>query len=51
MLDLSARYQISPELEAFGRVENVGNKRYQTAYSYNQTPRGVFAGLRWTPKL
>jgi vitamin B12 transporter len=51
VMDLSARYQITPELEAFGRVENVSDKVYQTAYGYNQTPRGVFVGVRWAPKF
>jgi vitamin B12 transporter len=51
LLDLSARYAISKEWEAFARVENAGKQRYQTAFGYNQTPRGFFAGLRWTPKF
>jgi vitamin B12 transporter len=51
VLDLSARYVISQDWEAFARVENAGNQRYQTAFGYKQTPRGFFAGLRWTPKF
>ncbi|MEL7729305.1 TonB-dependent receptor [Citromicrobium bathyomarinum] len=33
-------------VELFGRVENVFDEDYQTAAGYNQTPRGVFAGVR-----
>ena len=51
LVDVSARYQFAPGLEAFGRVENLGNKQYQTVYGYNQAPRGVFVGLQWQPKL
>ncbi len=49
LLDISARYQITKELKAFGRIENLINVRYQTAYGYNQAPRGVFVGLNWQP--
>jgi vitamin B12 transporter len=47
--DLSLRYSISPELTAYGRIENLSDKRYQTVYGYNQAPRGVFVGLNWLP--
>ena len=33
-------------VEIFGRVENLLDERYQTAAGYNQTPRGIFAGVR-----
>ena len=45
--DLSAQWQISPSLQAFGRVENLADVAYQTAAGYSQPPRGVFVGLRW----
>jgi vitamin B12 transporter len=47
--DVSARYAFTKELQAYGRIENVGNVRYQTVYGYNQVPRSVFVGLSWTP--
>ena len=31
------------------RVENLFAKRYETAYSYNTMPFGVFVGLTWSP--
>jgi vitamin B12 transporter len=49
LFDVSARYQITKELKAFGRIENLNNAKYQTAYGYNQAPRGVFVGLNWQP--
>ena len=31
------------------RVQNLFDKKYQTAYSYNREPFGVFFGLTWQP--
>jgi vitamin B12 transporter len=45
--DLTAQWDLRPDLQLFGRIENVGGVRYQTANGYNQPPRGVFGGLRW----
>ncbi len=45
--DLTAQWDLRPDLQLFGRIENLGDVRYQTANGYNQPPRGVFAGLRW----
>ncbi len=47
VLDLKASYQITPQIKAFGRIDNALNKRYETVYGYNQALRGVFAGLTW----
>lgn len=46
VLTLRATARMYEHLEAFGRVENVFDKTYQTAAGYNATPRGVFVGLR-----
>jgi vitamin B12 transporter len=51
VVDLSARYAIAKNWEAYARIENAGKQSYQTAFGYNQTPRGFFAGLRWTPQF
>lgn len=45
--DLVAQWDLRRDLQLFGRIENLGDVRYQTANGYNQPPRGVFAGLRW----
>ena len=31
------------------RVENLFDKQYETAYSYNTMPFGVFVGVTWSP--
>ncbi len=48
--DATASFALSSELSAFGRVDNLTNKAYQTVYGYNQPGRGVFVGLRWASK-
>jgi vitamin B12 transporter len=45
--DITAQWDLRRDLQLFGRIENLGDVRYQTANGYNQPPRGVFAGLRW----
>lgn len=45
--NLTSRYTIMKGLSAFGRIENLFDRKYQTAYGYNQVPRGVFVGLNW----
>ena len=51
MVDLTAQWDINRQWQWFARIENVGDVRYQTAYGYNQPPRGVFTGLRWKAPL
>jgi vitamin B12 transporter len=46
VLDLTARYPVTKEVELYGRVENLWNERYQTAAGYASPPRGVFVGAR-----
>ena len=50
LVDLTARYPLSPEWVAFGRVENLTDKIYQTAYGYNQLPRTLTVGVTWKMK-
>jgi vitamin B12 transporter len=47
LLNLNARYQLDKNVSLFGRIDNLLNRDYQTAYGYNQPSRGVFAGLSW----
>ena len=51
VVDLTAQWDINRQWQWFVRIENVGDARYQTAYGYNQPPRGVFTGLRWKAPL
>ena len=49
LINLNARYRLSKTVELFARAENLFDRQYQTAYGFNQAPRGVFAGVRWEP--
>jgi vitamin B12 transporter len=45
--NLTVRNQISKNLAAYARIENIFNREYQTVYGYNQLPRAVYVGLNW----
>ena len=47
LINLNARYRVSKAVELFSRVENLFDRQYQSAYGFNQAPRGVFAGVRF----
>jgi len=49
-LDLSAEHQLSSDWRLQLRLNNVGNKRYETALGYNQPGRALFANLTWQPQ-
>lgn len=51
VLDLNAAYTVSPQLKVFGRIENLLDRDYETAFGYRQAGRGVFVGVTWQPKL
>lgn len=51
VLDLTASYRVTPEARVFGRIENAGDRQYETVYGYRQPGRGVFVGLAWQPRL
>jgi vitamin B12 transporter len=51
VLDFTASQALTSELRLNLRLENAGNTSYQTIYGYNMPKRGVFAGLKWTPKF
>jgi len=46
---LTASGPISATLRWNVRAQNLFDKRYETAYSYNSTPFGLFVGLAWRP--
>lgn len=48
--DLRGEYEINPEWRLQARVENLFDKRYQTANSYNQEGFGAFLTLRYQAK-
>jgi vitamin B12 transporter len=47
LVHLTARYQIDKNLSVFGRIENLLNANYQTAWGYQQPSRGMFMGINW----
>ncbi len=49
-LDLSAEHQLSSDWRLQLRLNNVGDKRYETALGYNQPGRALFANLTWQPQ-
>jgi len=50
LVNLSARYALSDGLALTARMENLLDRNYQTAYSYNQPGRSYFVGLVWSQK-
>ncbi len=50
IVDLRADRQLSPAWSLGLRVNNVGDKPYETAYGYNQARREGFVTLRWSPR-
>jgi len=46
LVDLRAELLLSPEVRLFGRIENLFDETYQTAFRYNTLGRSVYAGLR-----
>lgn len=50
LLDLTARYALSRDWTLLGRIENLTDSRYETAYGYNQLPRTAYIGLSWKRK-
>jgi vitamin B12 transporter len=44
---ITARYQVNKSYSLFGRIDNLLNENYQTAFGLNQPSRGLFVGLNW----
>ncbi|WP_428572498.1 TonB-dependent receptor domain-containing protein [Ramlibacter sp.] len=49
-LDLHADWQFARDFSLQAKLNNLTDKRYETAYGYNQPGRGAFVTLRWQPK-
>jgi vitamin B12 transporter len=49
-VDLYAEYRFAKEWSVQGRIANVGDVDYETAYGYNQPGRAFYLTLRWQPK-
>jgi vitamin B12 transporter len=46
IVDLRTAYELSHDLEAYARIQNLTGKYYETAYAYGSLPRQAFMGLR-----
>ncbi|CAN5132259.1 TonB-dependent receptor [soil metagenome] len=46
LVDLRVSYPINDTLEVYGRIENVGDERYETVRNYGAPGRGTFVGVR-----
>jgi vitamin B12 transporter len=46
LVDLRASYPLSRGLELYGRIENLFDQHYETAYQYGSLGRGGFVGVR-----
>lgn len=51
VVDLTANYAMSREVKLFGRIENLLDRDYETAFGYRQPGRGAFVGMTWQPRL
>lgn len=47
LTNANVRYQLTKQTSVYGRVENLFNRDYQTAYGYNQPSRGLLVGVNW----
>jgi len=50
LIDATARYRLTNDWVVHGRIENLTDKAYQTAYGYNQLPRTFYMGATWNLK-
>jgi vitamin B12 transporter len=46
LVDLRAAYPLGQHLEVYGRIQNLGDRHYETAYGYGQLGRAAYAGIR-----
>jgi len=49
VIDVTTSYQIQQEISVRARIDNLGDRQYETVYGYRQMPRTVYIGVTWTP--
>jgi vitamin B12 transporter len=47
VVNLAANYEVTPNLTAFARIDNLFNKHYQNPNGFEQTGFGIFGGVRF----
>ena len=48
--NVTVRYAVSPEIALTGRIDNLFDRKYQTAWGYSQPGIGAYAGIVWNQK-
>jgi vitamin B12 transporter len=43
---MTADYQITENIQVYGKIENLGDKYYQSVYGYATSPRAFYIGVR-----
>jgi vitamin B12 transporter len=51
VMSLDALYRINAQWRFLARIDNVGDKKYETIQTYGTAPRTAIIGVRWTPSL
>jgi vitamin B12 transporter len=46
LVDVRASYPVTRHLEVYGRIENLADTRYETAYQYGSLGRAAYVGVR-----
>ncbi|MDX1490285.1 MAG: TonB-dependent receptor [Pseudohongiellaceae bacterium] len=46
VLDVGLRYALSPQVELYGRVDNLLDEEYQEVFGYNSIARAAYIGVR-----
>lgn len=47
-VDLFANYKVDDRLSIFGRIENIGDARYEDVYNYGTAGRSFYGGVKFT---
>jgi vitamin B12 transporter len=48
--NLSTRYALTPAIALTARIDNLFDRKYQTAYGFNQSGRAAYVGVVWAQK-
>ena len=48
VVNFVANYEVDKHMSVYGKVDNIADKYYQTAYGYTSSPRAVYAGMKLT---
>jgi vitamin B12 transporter len=50
IVNLTTRFALSQGVALTGRIDNLLDRQYQTAYGYNQSGRALYVGIVWAQK-